>query len=686
VLTGAAAMPVYETPGLHLERLDGAAPPLPAVRLDVTGFVGIAERGPLDLPVPVDSFRQFEARFGGFIGGGFLAYALKGFFDNGGQRAWIVRVASQEPPDGAATAFLPLPRRDLVDLEDHRSWRVKAASPGTWGNGLSVAVLPGRRVETRGSAEPGDGFSTPVASTSGFARDSLVRITAPGQVPPYPVRVCALVDEPGRRLWWVHPDPAQRRRRGSDLALPPLEPGRALLLESLSYTFVVRELGRVIATFADLSLVPAHPRYAPDLLAPPDYVLDAEAALLAPGDAVSRRHRLPFRTAPAPIVVMAEAEPPPIPEPLVADGLFRDLEGGRDGLSRLAVRDFIGEPFGAEPRGLQALERIGEIGLVAIPDIVVRPVPPQEFEITPQPTIDPCDPCPQPAPVAVLRPRPPAELPPLFTDAQVLQVQQALVEHCEARRNRLALLDPPVSTIADPRLGTAPIEAWRQAFDSSQAALYFPWLAVVDPLGTGVVREVPPSGHVAGQFALADRLEGVHRAPANRVLAWAEAASQAVDAPTHGLLNGHGINVIRTEPGRGLRILGARTVASDPDARFVPVRRVLMLILRAVDRGLQWAAFEPNDHATRASLVLALEGFLRGLWQRGALVGPSAAAAFSVRCDEDNNPATERAQGRLLCEIAVAPAVPFEHVVLRVGRVGDVLEVEELGTREAEAA
>src|SRR5690349_21576759 len=100
-------MPTYETPGLYAERLDGARRPLPAARLDVTGFVGLAERGPLDLPVPVESFRQFEARFGGFIGGGFLAYALKGFFDNGGSRAWIVRVAAKDPPDGAAVACLP---------------------------------------------------------------------------------------------------------------------------------------------------------------------------------------------------------------------------------------------------------------------------------------------------------------------------------------------------------------------------------------------------------------------------------------------------------------------------------------------------------------------------------------------------------------------------------------------------
>jgi hypothetical protein len=402
----------------------------------------------------------------------------------------------------------------------------------------------------------------------------------------------------------------------------------------------------VVATYANLSLVPAHPRHAPDLLALPDYVLDAEAALLAPGDAVSRPRRLPIRSAPAAIVVEAEAEPPAIPEPLAtADGLFRDLEGGRDGLARLAVQDFIGEPFGDRPRGVHALERIGEIGLVAIPDIVVRPIVPPEIELPVPPRVDPCDPCPRPAPVAPPRPRPPAELPTLFTDQQAFQVQQALVEHCELRRDRMALLDPPVSAIADPRLGTAPIEAWRQGFDSRHAALYFPWLLVVDPLGRGGVRAVPPSGHVAGQYVLADRLEGVHRAPANRLLAWAEVRSQAVDRPTHGLLNGQGINVIRTEPGRSLRILGARTVASDPDARFVPVRRVLMLILRAVERGLQWAAFAPNDHATRTSLVLVLDNFLRRLWQRGALVGPSAEAAFTVRCDEGNNPTSGRSAG-----------------------------------------
>lgn len=656
-------MPTYETPGLYYERLDRARRPLPALRMDVTGFVGMAERGPLDRPVPVESFRQFETRFGGFIGGGFLAYALKGFFDNGGSRAWIVRIASREPDTGAAAASLPLPPL----------WRIEASSSGSWGNGLSVAIAPGRRVETRGSVDTADRLSCPVASTAGFTRDSLVQITQVGM--PSFQRVCALIDETARRLWWAHPDP--RLRRLADAALPTLDPGLPLVIESLSYTLTVRERGRVVAVFANLSLVRGHSRYALDVLRPLDvegqpaprlsgYMLDAE--------------RAPPPPVPTPVVWLPEdpeAELPPIPPPLPADGLFRDLAGGRGGLAGLTVRDFIGEPFGSEARGLQALERIGEIGLLAIPDIVVRPVLPPEIEAVPPPQVDPCAPCPQPAAVAPLRPPPPSELPPLFGDEQVFRVQQALVEHCERRRDCMALLDPPVSTIVDPRLGTAPIEAWRQRFDSRYATLYFPWLLVVDPLGTGLTRAVPPSGHVAGQYALADRLEGVHRAAANRPLAWAEAPSQPVDAATHGLLNTAGIDVIRVEPGRGLQILGARTLSSDPDGRLVPVRRVLMLILRSVDRGLRWAAFEPNDHTTRSNLVLTLDGFLRGLWQQGALVGPTAEAAFAIRCDEGNNPPTERALGKLLCELAVAPAVPFEYVVLQVGRIGEQLEVEE---------
>ena len=97
-------MPVYEAPGVYYERADARTPVIAAVRTDVTGFVGLAPRGPVDEAVPVESFRQFQAHFGPFSGSAFLAYAVRGFFENGGRRCWIARVASREPGRGCETA------------------------------------------------------------------------------------------------------------------------------------------------------------------------------------------------------------------------------------------------------------------------------------------------------------------------------------------------------------------------------------------------------------------------------------------------------------------------------------------------------------------------------------------------------------------------------------------------------
>ena len=144
-------------------------------------------------------------------------------------------------------------------------------------------------------------------------------------------------------------------------------------------------------------------------------------------------------------------------------------------------------------------------------------------------------------------------------------MQSALIQQCEKLRDRIALLDPPFSAARDDKLGVGAVRAWRSRFDSKYAAFYYPWLRVVDPLRspTSLVREIPPSGHVAGQYAQNDFQFGVHKAPANAPLIWAEDVTVFVDDAVHGILNPVGINAIRPLPGRGLRIFGARTVSSD---------------------------------------------------------------------------------------------------------------------------
>jgi hypothetical protein len=144
-----------------------------------------------------------------------------------------------------------------------------------------------------------------------------------------------------------------------------------------------------------------------------------------------------------------------------------------------------------------------------------------------------------------------------------------MLQQCEILGDRIALLDPPWDTAGTAAFGTDPVQGWRGNFESAFGALYFPWVAVPDPLRLAPTRLLPPSGHVAGIIAASDLACGVHKAPANVALAWAQDASVVVDMLAQGGLNMAGINVIRGDSGRPLRLMGARAVSSDPNFRFI---------------------------------------------------------------------------------------------------------------------
>jgi phage tail sheath protein FI len=256
-------------------------------------------------------------------------------------------------------------------------------------------------------------------------------------------------------------------------------------------------------------------------------------------------------------------------------------------------------------------------------------------------------------------------------------VQAQLVDQCERLRYRFALLDPPYASATNAAAGLSGILDWRARFDTSYAALSYPWVGVLDPLvpGGGSVRLVPPSGHLAGGYAATDTQWGPHRAAANRRVGWALRASADIDEERHGLLNDAGVNALRTVGGRGLRVLGARTLSSDPDWRYVPVRRLMAMIEKALEIALQWAVFEPNGVLTRARATMSATMFLLGLHEAGMLAGATPEASFTVECDSGNNPADLTDLGELLLEVGVAPVVPFEFIVVRVGKVSDSLVV-----------
>jgi hypothetical protein len=253
------------------------------------------------------------------------------------------------------------------------------------------------------------------------------------------------------------------------------------------------------------------------------------------------------------------------------------------------------------------------------------------------------------------------------------QIGSDLVDQCERLRDRFVLLSL--------RQGLAPstIDATTQPpHDTTYGAVYYPWLRVFDPrLQEDVL--VPPVGHVAGIYARTDVDRGVHKAPANEVvrgLYYGDAFGRRqplefrVVKRQHDLLNPRGINVIRDfrSDGRGIRVWGARTMASDPLWRYVSVRRLFLFIEESIDEGTQWVVFEPNHEPTWAAVRRSVTNFLLRVWRSGGLQGVTQDEAFFVKCDRTTMTPDDIDNGRLICLIGVAPVKPAEFVIFRISQ------------------
>jgi Bacteriophage tail sheath protein len=249
-------------------------------------------------------------------------------------------------------------------------------------------------------------------------------------------------------------------------------------------------------------------------------------------------------------------------------------------------------------------------------------------------------------------------------DTQVRDLQGKMLAHCEMAGDRMAILDAP------PSLLPQEILEWRMntaGYDSKFATLYYPWIEVMDPL-TNQPKLVPPSGHVAGVWCRTDASRGVHKAPANEVVLGVNGLGFQVTQAEQGGLNKVGINCIRSFPGRGIRIWGARTLSSDPEWRYLNVRRLFNYIAESIMEGTQWSVFEPNDQRLWMSLRIAASNFLTRTWREGALFGATPDQAFFVKCDEETNPPEVIEAGQVICEIGIAPVKPAEFVVFRLSQ------------------
>lgn len=238
--------------------------------------------------------------------------------------------------------------------------------------------------------------------------------------------------------------------------------------------------------------------------------------------------------------------------------------------------------------------------------------------------------------------------------------QDAILTHCEKNRFRFAVLDSPETL--EGGIDTMPMPR-----DSIMGAYYFPWVQMYDMVADQNIY-APPSGGICGVYGRVDSTRGVHKAPANELFKTALGLKYNLTDAEQEMLNPKGINCIRDFPGRGIRVWGARTISSNPEWRYVNVRRLFCMVEQALQNGTSWVVFEPNTRDLWKKITRNITAFLLNIWKSGALFGNSPEEAFYVRCDDELNPPESIDAGYVTIELGLAPAKPAEFVVFRVSQ------------------
>ncbi|MFF1257205.1 phage tail sheath subtilisin-like domain-containing protein [Streptomyces sp. NBC_01280] len=605
-----AARPTY--PGVYVEELPSSTRAISAVTTSVTAFVGHTRRGPLNEPVRVTGFAEFERRFGGLSAQSPLAYAVHQFFGNGGSVAVIVRVAKA---GSGKTACVVLESTD--GRSESPVLEVHAKEPGVWGNSLRVAV-------DYDTTCPDETFNLRVHDARGEARESFTGLSMDAGSGTY----APTVINAGSRLIRVdavgegRPDPSGTVSKPFGHELPDLAVDVTVKIGDVEREFKLYDAdcdGEAPSSVAELALLLERKlRALPD--APGRHAF-AGVEVTAFG---RRLQVVAGSTDPEDVVrflgecandlgLEASVNPPVFP-----------LEGGEDGEAP-GPRDLIGSE--ADKTGIQALRGVADVNLLSLPELA-------SYEKT----------------------------------EDALTVVSAAQRLCEERRIFL-LVDAPATWVSvdSARAGLSAFDAVR----GNHAGLYFPHLQLTDPL-TGRLRAFPPSGAVAGVIARTDSERGVWKAPAGTEAQLVGVRSLTVDLTDRetGLLNPLGVNCLRTFPLAGPLVWGARTLegsdALDSAWKYVPVRRLALQVEESLQRGLQWVVFEPNDESLWQQIRLSASSYLHTLFRQGAFKGSTPREAYFVKCDSETTTDEDVANGIVNVLVGIAPVRPAEFVVVKI--------------------
>lgn len=553
-------MAEYFSPGVYVEEYDNSPRSIEGVGTSTAGFIGLAEKGPIEgAPSLVTNFKSFIRQFGGFLSEfsygeyRYLANSVEQFFINGGTRCYVSRVAP----------------RDAVSAKKKMGiLTVEAANVGKWGNRIQISLTTITKKKLQLIAKSGEGYVA--KSVEGFREGDLVECKGEYN------RIASIYD---RTITFEN----KFKENVVDEAIIP-----TTVLYLVTFDLSVRYNDEV-ENYTELSLNMAAPNY------------------------------IGFRTANSELAKIAVAPAGEIGNPVEAvlgkgiqNGFFT-LEGGSDGtLSKVNAGTFIGEDNGPGKRtGIQAFLENNTASMMAIPGVTIP------------------------------------------------EVIVALVAHCENLKSRFAVFDMPKDMYK-----TNELIEYRNIIDSSYAAMYHPWLQVYDR-ASQKPDFIPPSGAVMGIYSRTDTNRGVHKAPANETV-FCTGLKLNYTKGEQDILNPEGVNLIRALPGQGIRVWGARTASSNAAFRYVNVRRLFIYVEESIKASTNWVVFEPNDASLWQRVRMTITAFLDTMWRNGMLAGASPAEAYFVEIGSTTMSKDDIMNGRLICNIGIAPSRPAEFVVFRV--------------------
>lgn len=620
-------MAEYLSPGVYVEEFDSGVKAMEGVGTSTAGFVGMAQKGPVKgLPVLITSMADYQRRFGGYLSERlygnkrFLPYAVEQFFNNGGSACYVMRVCPTKDKDDTKVAKAA--EGKLMAVNDSETevnltfLALTAASPGAWGNGIRArfTLLLKNRVKIESRSK--DGVYS-VKSAEGYQAGDLVCIQYTGNKvkKPFYSRVKETAEGSITLEWADEEDAAakQNEHLHSKAPEPPEPPETAETPETPepqkeeSFLYLA-EWNLTVADetaseqYEGLSFNPDRSNFVEQAVKKSQLITAQADMEKLDKDSTQKLDKDSIQK------MFGNSKEPAI------EGLF---QGGSDGaINPDAEPDagmYIGEDGAPDARtGLTAFKTLSDVSIMAIPGIT-----------------DP-------------------------------SVQSALVSHCEEMKSRFAVLDMPLE-----HREVSELQAFKESVDSSYAAMYHPWLQCYDALANCKVF-LPPSGAVAGIYARTDNSRGVHKAPANEIVRNCTGLSVNYNEAEQGKLNPKGINLIRSLPGQGIRVWGARTCSSDGNWKYVNVRRLFIFLEESIRANTNWAVFEPNDEMLWSRVEGTIRVFLTTQWRNGALSGATADEAFFINIGKSTMTEDDILNGRLICVIGVAPVRPAEFVIFRI--------------------